>query len=152
MGAQDSLKIQRQFLSNLISHKPYFNQELPSYTEIYSLDGKRITHSLNLVETTKNPLQHSENIAINQAIDLTKSRYLENCILLTALEPCTMCMGSILKARIAKVIYFLPNDKGDGISYSPIEWIYQMNHFPILEYVENKEIFSEWKTFFMDKR
>jgi len=61
-------------------------------------------------------------------------------------------MGSILKSRIAKVIYFLPNDNGDGISYLPIEWIYQLNHFPVLELVENKEIFSQWKTFFMDKR
>lgn len=152
MGAQDSLEIQKLFLSNLISQKPYFKQELPSYSEIYNLDGKRISHSLNLVETTKNPLQHSENIAITQALEHTKSKYLENCILLSTLEPCTMCMGSILKARIPKVIYFLQNDKGDGISYSPIEWIYQLNHFPILEYVENKEIFSDWKTFFMDKR
>lgn len=152
MGAHNSLEIQNSFISNFLSQTIYNNQELPSYSEIYSSEGIRIAHSSNLVESQNNPLLHSERIVIDQAIKIKQTRYLDNCLLLTTLEPCTLCMGSILKSRIAKVIYFLPNDNGDGISYLPIEWIYQLNHFPILELVENKEIFSQWKTFFMDKR
>jgi tRNA(adenine34) deaminase len=152
LGAHNTLEIQNSFISNFLSQTIYNNQELPSYSEIYSSDGFRIAHSSNLVESQNNPLLHSERIVIDQAIKFKQTRYLDNCVLLTTLEPCTLCMGSILKSRIAKVIYFLPNDNGDGISYLPIEWIYQLNHFPVLELVENKEIFSQWKTFFMDKR
>ncbi|WCL49502.1 deaminase [Leptospira sp. GIMC2001] len=111
-----------------------------------------IAQSVNAVEMQQNPLQHSEWIVIEKSLQIKKEKYLNDTILITALEPCIHCTGSIIKSRIRDVCYFLPSKSGDGISSLSIEMIYQLNHFPNLYLIPNEEIFSKFKTFFLDKR
>ena len=59
----------------------------------------------NQRETLNDPTAHAEMIAITQAADALSSWRLSDCTLYVTLEPCPMCAGAIVQARIPTVIY-----------------------------------------------
>ncbi len=59
----------------------------------------------NMREQLNDPTAHAEMIAITQAGNALKSWRLDNCILYVTLEPCPMCAGAIVNARVAMVVY-----------------------------------------------
>ncbi|QDT64579.1 tRNA adenosine(34) deaminase TadA [Calycomorphotria hydatis] len=69
------------------------------------LDGKVIGEGYNQREQLNDPTAHAEMIAITQAAEAMGSWRLENCTLYVTLEPCPMCAGAIVQARIPTVIY-----------------------------------------------
>ena len=70
-----------------------------------------IAHGLNTVETEHNPAGHAEINAIKSACAALNTTRLTGCILYTTLEPCAMCAGAIIHARIAKVVFAAHDDK-----------------------------------------
>jgi tRNA(adenine34) deaminase len=68
-------------------------------------DERIIARGYNLRETRQDPLAHAEMIVIQQAADRLGSWRLHDCILYVTLEPCPMCAGAILQARIQQVVY-----------------------------------------------
>lgn len=130
-------------------------EELPSVSGIYQKqenDWKKITIQTNNVEAPKDTTGHSEILAIRKAENILQSRNLNNCILLTLLEPCLMCAGAIIGAKIGTLIYFSEQTRFPGISsYSP-EMVYSLNHFPELIFQEDETIRKNLKEFFIDKR
>jgi tRNA(adenine34) deaminase len=59
----------------------------------------------NQRETLNDPTAHAEMIAITQAADALGSWRLSGCVLYVTLEPCPMCAGAIVQARIPTVVY-----------------------------------------------
>ncbi|WP_301292670.1 tRNA adenosine(34) deaminase TadA [Paenibacillus tyrfis] len=59
----------------------------------------------NVRETTRDPLAHAELIAIKQASERLDAWRLLNCRLYVTLEPCPMCAGAIVQARISQVVF-----------------------------------------------
>jgi tRNA(adenine34) deaminase len=59
----------------------------------------------NLREKEQNPLSHAELVAIREAAAYLNSWRLEDCTLYVTLEPCPMCAGAILQARIPQLVY-----------------------------------------------
>lgn len=76
-------------------------------------DGKIISRGHNLRESKKNSLLHAEIVAIDKACKKIKNFRLENCELYVTVEPCLMCAGAIIQARIKKV-YFAATDEKYG--------------------------------------
>ena len=76
-------------------------------------DGKVIAKAYNKRETKKNPLAHAEIIAINKASRKLGGWRCIDCDLYVTLEPCPMCAGAIIQARINNV-YFGAYDKKAG--------------------------------------
>lgn len=66
-------------------------------------DGKVIAKGHNLRERKRNSLWHAEIVAINRACKKLKSWRLEDCEMYVTLQPCQMCLGAILNARIKRV-------------------------------------------------
>lgn len=64
-----------------------------------------IARAHNQREQLLDPTAHAEMIAITQAATALQSWRLENCILYVTLEPCPMCAGAIVQARIPYVVY-----------------------------------------------
>jgi tRNA(adenine34) deaminase len=79
--------------------------EVPVGALIVSAKAGIIAKAHNQRELLKDPTAHAEMIAITQAAQYLQSWRLENCILYVTLEPCPMCAGAILHARIAEVIF-----------------------------------------------
>ncbi|MFO7811833.1 MAG: tRNA adenosine(34) deaminase TadA, partial [Pelovirga sp.] len=78
--------------------------EVPVGTVVV-FDGRIIGRGYNLRESSNDPTTHAEMIAIRQAAAQLKSWRLLDCTLYVTLEPCVMCMGAIILARIPRLVY-----------------------------------------------
>ena len=74
-------------------------------------DGKIIGRGYNRRNTDKNTLAHAEITAIKKASKVIGDWRLEECTLYVTLEPCQMCAGAIVQARIPKVVMACMNPK-----------------------------------------
>lgn len=74
-------------------------------------EGKIIGRGYNRRNTDKNTLSHAEITAINKASKVIGDWRLEECTLYVTLEPCQMCAGAIVQARIPKVVMACMNPK-----------------------------------------
>jgi len=74
-------------------------------------NGEIIAKDFNKRNTMKNALCHAEVGAINQACEVLGDWRLENCTMFVTVEPCPMCAGAILQARIPKLVYGTKNKK-----------------------------------------
>ncbi|MFN9976686.1 MAG: tRNA adenosine(34) deaminase TadA [Phycisphaerae bacterium] len=79
-------------------------QEVPVGAVIVYQD-RIIAEAYNQRESLKDPTAHAEMIAITQAAEALESWRLLDCTLYVTLEPCPMCAGAIVQARIPRVIY-----------------------------------------------
>lgn len=69
-------------------------------------DGKDfVVKAHNLREKKQSPLSHAEIECLKKASDKFNSWRLENLICVVTLEPCVMCMGALLQARVKKIIF-----------------------------------------------
>ncbi len=79
-------------------------KEVPVGCVIIS-DNRIIGKGYNQIETLKDPTAHAEIIAITAAAAFLGSRRLENTTLYVTLEPCAMCAGAIVQARIPRLVF-----------------------------------------------
>lgn len=68
-------------------------------------EGRIVGRGHNRTETAQDPTAHAEILAIGAAAQTMKSWRLEGCALYATLEPCHMCAGAIVLARIDRVVY-----------------------------------------------
>ena len=73
--------------------------------------GEIIARGHNLRNTDKNPLRHAEISVIDAAAGIVGDWRLEDCVLYVTVEPCPMCAGAIVQARIPKVVFGTRNSK-----------------------------------------
>jgi tRNA(adenine34) deaminase len=59
----------------------------------------------NAREREQDPTAHAEILALRQASSAIGSRHLEGCVLVVTLEPCAMCAGAIVLARIDRLVF-----------------------------------------------
>ena len=81
------------------AHKAFDKAEVPIGAVIVR-DGKVIARGHNLREVKNQACAHAEILAIEKACKKLKAWRLENCDMYVTLEPCAMCAGAILNARI----------------------------------------------------
>jgi tRNA(adenine34) deaminase len=79
--------------------------EVPVGAIIVSLEKGILAQAHNQRESLQDPTAHAEMIAITQAAQALRSWRLENCVLYVTLEPCAMCAGAIVLARLPVVVY-----------------------------------------------
>lgn len=117
-------------------------------------ENKIIGRGYNRRNTDKNTLAHAEITAINKASKKIGDWRLEDCILYVTLEPCQMCSGAIVQARIPKVVMGCMNPKaGCAGSILNILNMPQFNHqVETTKGVLEEECSSLLKTFFKDLR
>ena len=92
------------------AREAYLLEEVPIGCVIV-YKGRVIGRGCNRRMTDKNVLAHAEIIAINEACTFMGDWRLEDCTLYVTVEPCPMCSGAILQARIPRVVYGTPNVK-----------------------------------------
>ena len=72
-------------------------------------DNQIIARGYNRKEVDGVATYHAEILAINEACRKLKTWYLDECTLYTTVEPCMMCTGAIIQARISKIVYGTDN-------------------------------------------
>lgn len=117
-------------------------------------DGKIIGRGYNRRNTDKSTLSHAEIIAIRKASKVIGDWRLEECTLYVTLEPCQMCAGAIVQARIPRVVMACMNPKA-GCAGSVLN-IFEMSQFnhqvESVRGVMESECARMLKTFFQELR
>ena len=84
--------------------KAYEADEVPIGAVIVH-QNKIIARAHNQVETLKDPTAHAEMIAITQATSALSAKWLQECTLYVTLEPCSMCAGALVLARLGRLCF-----------------------------------------------
>lgn len=79
-------------------------------------DGKMIAGAANEREALHDPTAHAEMIAITQAAAAIENWRLEKATLYVTLEPCLMCAGAILQARVPRVVFGAVDPKAGAVA------------------------------------
>lgn len=77
--------------------------------------GQVIAAAHNQREQLKDPTAHAEMIAITQAAEALGNWRLEDCALYVTLEPCVMCAGAIVQARLPTIVYAAADPKAGAV-------------------------------------
>jgi tRNA(adenine34) deaminase len=93
------------------AHVAFEADEVPVGAVIV-FEGRVIGEGYNQRESLNDPTAHAEMIAITQAADAIDSWRLLDCTMYVTLEPCTMCAGAIVQARLPRVVYGTDDPKG----------------------------------------
>ena len=80
------------------------------------VDDKIVGRGRNRIIEWHDPTAHAELVAIRAATGQQQYCRLENAVLYTTLEPCVMCAGAIVLARIGKVVYAAKDDKAGAVN------------------------------------
>lgn len=97
-------------------------------------DGEIVGRGFNAPISRNDPTAHAEVAALRDAGLNLQNYRLPGCTLYVTLEPCAMCAGAILHARIARVVYGAPDPK-TGVHVSQLELFEheQLNHHTDIE-------------------
>ena len=116
-------------------------------------EGKIIAKGYNKRELRQNSLHHAEIEAIDEACKVLSSWRLNDCTLYVTLEPCVMCTGAIINARVGRVVFGAYDEKAGCMGSLLNLTEYPFNHTPQIVggYMESqcKELLT---SFFKDKR
>ncbi|MBW2260586.1 MAG: nucleoside deaminase [Deltaproteobacteria bacterium] len=83
---------------------------------VISCGGRIVGEGANARETDFDPTAHAEIVAIRAAAAKLGSWRLTDCALVVTCEPCPMCAGAIVQARIPLVVYGCDDPKGGGVA------------------------------------
>ena len=135
------------------AQKAYNEEEIPVGAIIVK-DGKVIAKAHNQKEAKCDTTKHAEITAIQKASKKLASWRLEGCTMYVTLEPCTMCIGATINARIKTLVYATPDEKtGACGSVLNIQEQYKFNHIvEIKKGVLEEESKKLIQTFFKELR
>ena len=80
-------------------------------------DGEVIGEAHNAPRALADPTAHAELLAIRRAAEALGNERLDGCELWVTLEPCAMCAGAIVHARIARLYYAASDPKGGAVEH-----------------------------------
>jgi tRNA(adenine34) deaminase len=87
-----------------IASRALASGDVPVGALVFSPDGEVLGAGHNLREANGDPTAHAEVVAIRAAATALGQWRLENCTLVVTLEPCVMCAGALMLARIDRVV------------------------------------------------
>ena len=90
--------------------------EVPVGAVVIDKNGEIIGRGYNTRETRQRPTGHAEIIAIEEAAKHKNSWRLSDCTLYVTLEPCPMCAGAIMNARMKRVVYGAFDENGGALA------------------------------------
>lgn len=135
------------------AYKAFDEDEVP-VGAIISYKGEIIGKGHNQIKTLKDPTAHAEMIVITQAADFLRNERLNDCTLYVTVEPCVMCVGAAVLARL-KTIVFGAWDQKTGACGSAMNLVKKglFNHdLEVVGGILEAECRSVMQKFFLAKR
>lgn len=90
--------------------------DVPIGAVVLDSHGEVIASAANERELTGDPSAHAELLALRRAALVVGGWRLDDCTLVVSLEPCTMCAGALVQARIGRVVFGAFDDKAGAVS------------------------------------
>jgi tRNA(adenine34) deaminase len=128
--------------------------DVPVGAVVIDAGGKVLAMSPNRRESGHDPVGHAELLALREAGRVQGSWRLSGCTVVVTLEPCPMCAGALVLARIARVVFATPDPKaGAAGSVLSITDHPALNHrVEVVAGVLADESRALLKTFFRERR
>lgn len=133
--------------------KAYKKDEVPVGAVIVK-DNEIISRAYSLVKKTKDPTAHAEILAIKKAAKKIENERLIGCAVYVTVEPCAMCAGALVLARVKELFYGASEPKTGGVkSVFRIINNKKLNHrVKVKGGIMEKESISLLKKFFKNRR
>jgi len=96
---------------------------------VITMEGRVLAKTHNSPILMKDPTAHAEILAIREAADRTGNYRLHGTTLYVTIEPCPMCAGAIVHARIARLVFGATDPKGGALSLYGMLHDRKLNHF-----------------------
>lgn len=90
-------------------------EEIPVGAVVLGPGGEVLSAAGNDRESTADPTAHAEVLALRQAAAARGQWRLSGCTLVVTLEPCTMCAGAAVQARVDRIVYGAVDEKGGAV-------------------------------------
>jgi tRNA(adenine34) deaminase len=121
---------------------------------VIARDGDMLASAGNARERMQDPTAHAEVLALREASDLSDSWRLDGCTLYVTLEPCAMCAGAIVLARVDRVVFGARDPKaGFAGSLGNLLQDERLNHrVALMGGLLEEECGELLRTFFRDRR
>jgi tRNA(adenine34) deaminase len=118
------------------------------------LEGRIVGRGANARESARDPTAHAELLAIQEAARTLGRWRLSGVTLVVTLEPCTMCAGAMVLARIDRLVYGAPDPKAGAVgSLMDLSQDPRLNHrFPVERGVLAEEAGELLRAFFRARR
>ena len=131
-----------------------FEGEVPVGAVIVHNGGRIIASDHNRKEQLRDPTAHAEMLAITQAAESLGSWRLDDCTLYVTLEPCPMCAGAIVQARIPNVVYGADDVKSGAVRslFSLLNDVRLNHQCSVVSGVLAEECGSVLRRFFQQRR
>jgi len=118
-------------LALIQAQKAFDADEVPVGAVLVGPDGKVLSRAFNQTITRHDPTAHAEISALRKAARKTGNYRLVNTTLYVTIEPCIMCMGAIIHARVSHVVFGAPDPKwGAAGSVYAFQEDRRLNHQP----------------------
>ena len=129
-------------------------EEVPVGAVLVGPDGVILSRAYNQTITRKDPTAHEEILALRQASEAVDNYRLPGTILYTTIEPCMMCMGAIVHARVTTLVFGAPDPKwGAAGSLYDFAKDSRLNHrVEVISGICEKECRDLMQTFFRSRR
>jgi tRNA(adenine34) deaminase len=117
-------------------------------------DGRIIGRGHNQVERLQDPTAHAEVLAVTAACETLGSKFLHGCTLYVTLEPCPMCAGSLVLARLGRLVFGAFDAKAGACStlYNIVQ-DQRLNHqIEVVSGVEEEASAAMLRAFFHQQR
>ena len=128
--------------------------EVPVGAVVVDKEGRIIGRGHNLVVAGHDPSGHAEIIALRNASQNIKNYRLDNCAIYVTLEPCSMCSGAIIGARLTRLVYGAKDQKAGAV-----ESVFKLfderrvnHHTDVTEGVLEEDCLRMLRSFFVELR
>jgi tRNA(adenine34) deaminase len=129
-------------------------QEIPIGAVLVAENDELLSAAHNQTIASRDPTAHAEILALRRAADKVDNYRLLNTTLYVTVEPCPMCMGAVIHARVARIVFGTRDPKwGAAGSLYDFAADRRLNHQPqVVEGVLENECKQLMQDFFRDKR
>lgn len=128
--------------------------DVPVGALVLDTKGRVVGSGTNIRERDHDPTGHAEIVAIRAAAKALRSWRLDGCTLVVTLEPCTMCAGAVVLARLERLVFGAYDDKAGAVgSLWDVVRDRRLNHRPhVVGGVLAADTGEALRSFFADRR
>ena len=144
----------QELMQHAINEAARSGQDVPVGALVVTGSGEIIGRAHNNREVTHDPTGHAEIVAIREATSFLTDWRLDGCTLVVTLEPCVMCAGAIVAARIPRVVFGAWDERvgASGSLYDLLRDNRLGNPVEVISGIKEEECAKQLRDFFEARR